>query len=188
MELNDKLNELLGKIRPTDAQRKNLQDAHIRLRDRLMADEQLKPLIVDTFLQGSYRRHTAIRPDGDKSDVDIVVVTRLAREDFPNPERAMDILIPFLNEYYPGKWKKKGRAIGIELSKVKIDVVIASAPSQVEEDALCKFYGRNGMKVAIGGMETNGRPSRFGYLIGKLGIGKEPIQGSKSGGPRRRMA
>ena len=136
MELNDKLNELLGKIRPTDAQRKNLQDAHIRLRDRLMADEQLKPLIVDTFLQGSYRRHTAIRPDGDRSDVDIVVVTRLAREDFPNPERAMDILIPFLNEYYPGKWKKKGRAIGIELSKVKMDVVIASAPSQVEEDAL----------------------------------------------------
>ncbi len=136
MELNEKLNELLGKIRPTEAQRKNLQDAHIRLRERLMADEQLKPLIVDTFLQGSYRRHTAIRPDGEKSDVDIVVVTRLAREDFPNPERAMDILIPFLNEYYPGKWKKKGRAIGIELSKVKMDVVVASAPSQVEEDAL----------------------------------------------------
>ena len=136
MELNDKLNELLGKIRPTDAQRKNLQDAHIRLRERLMADEQLKPLIVDTFLQGSYRRHTATRPDGEKSDVDIVVVTRLAREDFPNPERAMDLLIPFLNEYYPEKWGKKGRAIGIELSKVKMDVVIASAPSQVEENAL----------------------------------------------------
>ena len=83
MELNDKFDELLGKIRPTDAQRKNLQDAHIRLRERLMADEQLKPIIVETFLQGSYRRHTAIRPDGDKSDVDIVIVTRLAREDFP---------------------------------------------------------------------------------------------------------
>ena len=27
MELNDKFGELLGKIRPTDAQRKNLQDA-----------------------------------------------------------------------------------------------------------------------------------------------------------------
>ena len=142
MELNDKLNELLGKIRPTEAQRKNLQDAHIRLRERLMAEVQLKPLIVDTFLQGSYRRHTAIRPDGEKSDVDIVVVTRLAREDFPNPDRAMDILIPFLNEYYPGKWKKKGRAIGIELSKVKMDVVIASAPSQVEEDALLQVLQR----------------------------------------------
>ena len=65
MELNDNLNELLGKIRPTDAQRKNLQDAHIRMRERLMADEQLKPIIVDTFLQGSYRRHTATRPDGE---------------------------------------------------------------------------------------------------------------------------
>ena len=142
MELNDKFDELLGKIRPTDAQRKNLQDAHIRLRERLMADEQLKPIIVETFLQGSYRRHTAIRPDGDKSDVDIVIVTRLAREDLPDPERAMDVLVPFLNKFYAGKWQKKGRAIGIELSKVKMDVVIASAPSQAEEATLLQVLGQ----------------------------------------------
>ena len=139
MELTESLKDLLSRIRPTDAQQKNLQGAHIRLRERLMSEESLKPIMVETFLQGSYRRHTAIRPDGDKSDVDIVAVTRLAREDFPDPDKAMDILVPFLDKYYEGKWKKKGRAIGIELSKVKMDVVIASAPSEVEEKTLLQI-------------------------------------------------
>ena len=80
MELNDQLQELLSGISPTDAQQSALRDAHIRLRERLMADDDLKPLIVETFLQGSYRRHTGIRPgEGDKPDVDTVVVTRLDR-------------------------------------------------------------------------------------------------------------
>ena len=63
MELNDQLQELLSEISPTDAQQSALRDAHIRLRERLMADDDLKPWIVETFLQGSYRRHTGIRPE-----------------------------------------------------------------------------------------------------------------------------
>ena len=157
MELNESLKDLLTRIRPTDAQQKNLQDAHIMLRERLMADESLKPIIVETFLQGSYRRHTAVRPDGDKSDVDIVAVTRLAREDFPDPEKAMDILVPFLNKYYAGKWKKKGRAIGIELSKVKMDVVIASAPSEAEEKTLLEILQREWSDEGFGKGETEWR-------------------------------
>ena len=82
-----------------------------------MADEQLKPIIVETFLQGSYRRHTAIRPDGDKSDVDIVVVTRLAREDFPDPERAMDVLVPFLNKFYAENGRRKAARLASSYPK-----------------------------------------------------------------------
>ena len=136
MELNDQLKELVSEISPTDSQQSALRDAHIRLRERLMADDDLKPLIVETFLQGSYRRHTGIRPErDDKPDVDTVVVTRLDRNQY-TPEQAMNVLVPFLNRYYAGKWKKKGRSIGIELANVKLDVVITSAPSKAGEQAL----------------------------------------------------
>ena len=136
MELNDQLQELLSEISPTDAQQSALRDAHIRLRERLMADDDLKPLIVETFLQGSYRRHTGIRPgEGDKPDVDTVVVTRLDRSKY-TPDQAMNVLVPFLNRYYAGKWKKKGRSIGIELANVKLDVVLTSAPSEAGEKSL----------------------------------------------------
>lgn len=138
MELNDQLKELVSEISPTDSQQRELRDAHIRLRERLMADEDLKPIIVGTFLQGSYRRHTAKRPEtGDKPDVDTVVVTRLNRHEY-TPEQAMNVLRPFLNRYYPGKWKKKGRSVGIEMGKVKLDVVLTSAPSEALERSLIK--------------------------------------------------
>lgn len=139
MELDAQLRELVGEISPTDTQQNNLRDAHIRLRERLMADADLKPWLVGTFLQGSYRRHTGIRPQGDdKPDVDIVVVTRLNRYDY-TPEQALNVLRPFLNRYYGGKWKKQGRSIGIEMSKIKLDVVLTSAPSEVDELLLLDF-------------------------------------------------
>lgn len=143
MEPENQLRELVKAISPTDTQQKNLRDAHIRLRERLMADADLKPLIVGTFLQGSYRRHTGIRPQGnDKPDVDTVVVTRLDRHEY-TPEQALNVLRPFLNRHYEGKWKKKGRSVGIEMSKIKMDVVLTSAPSEAEEALLLNFMSRD---------------------------------------------
>ena len=40
-----------------------------------------------------------------------------------------------MDKHYKGKWEKKGRSIGIEMSNVKMDVVIASAPSEEESYA-----------------------------------------------------
>ena len=135
MELNSYFTDFLSEIRPTDAQTESLIDAHTRLRKRLLADEKLGPKIVSVFLQGSYRRSTSIRPQGDdKLDVDLVAVTRFRREDYPVADRIMDEFAPFLRKHYKGKWKRKGRSIGIELSRVKLDLVIATAPS--EEEAL----------------------------------------------------
>ena len=42
MELNDQLKELVSEISPTDSQQSALRDAHIRLRERLKADDNLK--------------------------------------------------------------------------------------------------------------------------------------------------
>lgn len=136
MELNQQLEELVREISPTQSQQDKLRAAHIRLRERLMADETLKPIIAATFLQGSYRRHTAIRPEpGEKLDVDTVMVTRLDKDQY-TPQQALNLLRPFLNKHYPGRWKFKGRSVGIEMSDVKMDLVLTAAPSQVFQDYL----------------------------------------------------
>jgi hypothetical protein len=132
MELPTDFNDFLQEIRPTENQRSNLKTGHKTLRDRLNADEDLKKCLVSDFLQGSYRRATAIRPKGDRrSDVDIIVVTKLSENEY-TPAQAMDLFKPFLNRYYKGKWRQQGRSFGIELSYVELDLVLTSAPSEAE--------------------------------------------------------
>jgi len=131
MELNSYFTDFLREIRPTDNQKKDYQSGHKTLRKRLKSYDPLKDIIVSTFIQGSYRRATAVRPKGDKRpDVDVVVVTRLSREEYPEPKKAMDLFIPFLDEYYKDKCTPNARSFRIELSYVDLDLVITSAPSE----------------------------------------------------------
>ena len=95
----------------------------------------MKLILVSTFLQGSYRRATAVRPKGEaKLDVDIITVTRISQSDYPNPDDAMDLFVPFLDKHYKGKYQRQGRSFGIERSYVNLDLVITSAPSEAEEE------------------------------------------------------
>lgn len=122
----------LTEIRPTKAMRDDLKMGHRTLRDRLNADEELGDCLISDFLQGSYKRSTAIRPKGARrSDVDIIVVTKLSENEY-TPARAMSLLAPFLEKHYKGKWRQQGRSIGIELSYVEMDLVLTSAPSEAE--------------------------------------------------------
>ena len=132
MILQSDFNSFLQGIRPTQAMRDDLKAGHETLRDRLNADEHLKPILVSDFLQGSYRRYTAVRPKGDKrSDVDIIVVTKLDENEY-TPEDALGLFEPFLNKHYKGKWRRQGRSFGIEMSYVELDVVPTSAPAEQE--------------------------------------------------------
>lgn len=132
MELKSDFETFFSEIRPTKSQREDLQTGHKTLRDRLNADEDLKRCILSDFLQGSYRRATAIRPKNDcRSDVDIIVVTKLSEQEY-TPAQAMDLFKPFLNKHYMGKWQQQGRSFGIELSYVELDLVLTSAPSEAE--------------------------------------------------------
>ena len=136
MELNSEFTSFLTEIRPTENQRAEMKSGHATLRTRLQADAKLSPLIVSDFLQGCYRRSTAVRPKGGKrSDVDIVVVTTLSEAEY-TPEQAMALFIPFLDEHYKGKWRPQGRSFGIEMSHVDLDLVITSAPSEAELSVL----------------------------------------------------
>lgn len=132
MELPSYFSDFLAEIRPTKNQKSEMRTGHRTLRERLYKDEKLAPIIVSTFLQGSYRRATANRPRaGCRSDVDIVVVTTLHEQDY-TPQEAMDLFVPFLNEHYKDRWEFQGRSMGIGLSYVDLDLVITSAPSEAE--------------------------------------------------------
>jgi hypothetical protein len=136
MDLNPQFTEFLTRIRPTDPQRNDLITGHKTLRSRLNGFDDLKDIIVTTFLQGSYRRYTAVRPIGDKRpDVDVVVVTRL-EESNHTPQQAMNVFIKFLDKYYKDNWRFHGRSIGIELNYVDLDIVVTSAPSEVLTESL----------------------------------------------------
>jgi hypothetical protein len=135
-EMKSSFKTFLTDIRPTANQFDDMRTGYKTLKSRLLNDETLSSIIVSTFLQGSFRRATAVRPKGDKrADVDLVVVTKLKREEYA-PQAAMDLFVPFLKKHYDGKWEFQGRSIGIGLSYVDLDLVITSAPSEAETLAL----------------------------------------------------
>ncbi|MEW6226637.1 MAG: nucleotidyltransferase [Bacillota bacterium] len=132
MILKTDFDTLLQEIRPTTAMREQMISGHQVLRDRLNADRDLQPILVSDFLQGSYRRHTAVRPKGDqRSDVDIIIVTKLHEQEY-TPQKALALFEPFLDKYYKGKWRPQGRSFGIEMSNVDLDIVPTSAPTEQE--------------------------------------------------------
>ncbi len=133
MELPSYFRDFLSAIRPTSAQLDDYKSGHKTLRERLYADERLSRIIVSTFLQGSYRRATAIRPhEGKRADVDVIVVTRLKTDEYDRPQKALAVFLPFLDAHYKGKYEVNGRSFGIQLSHVDLDLVITAAPSESE--------------------------------------------------------
>ena len=128
--------DFLSNIRLSQNQINDLKTGHTTLRNRLSKDEELSKIIISTFLQGSYRRSTAVKPkNGNKSDVDVIVVTNLDSEE-TTPEEALNCFIPFLEKHYKDKYRLQGRSIGISLSYVDLDIVPTSAPSESEKSAL----------------------------------------------------
>lgn len=128
--------DFLSNIRLSDSQVNDLKTGHTTLRKRLEQDDTLSKILVSTFLQGSYRRSTAVKPkNGNKSDVDVIVVTKLDPKEY-TPEEALNLFVPFLDKHYKDKYRIQGRSIGITLSYVELDIVPTSAPSESETGIL----------------------------------------------------
>ncbi|WP_408913617.1 SMODS domain-containing nucleotidyltransferase [Brucella pseudogrignonensis] len=141
MELKSQFREFLASIRPTERQKEDWRTGSNTLRARLSSDAELGPQIIATFLQGSVRRSTAVRPYGDKRpDVDVVVVTKINPMEIA-PADAMNRFLPFLRKFYADRWRPQGRSFGIELSHVDIDLVItALPPDRQSHDAMESLY------------------------------------------------
>jgi hypothetical protein len=141
MRLTPQFTQFISDIRPTDRQKEDWRTGSKTLRRRLAEQQDLKDIVVATFLQGSVRRSTAVRPTGDKRpDVDVVVVTSIDHA-HETPRQAMNRFVPFLDQYYKGKWEPQGRSFGIELSYVDLDLVITALPSDpAARQALRELY------------------------------------------------
>lgn len=139
-------NDFLAEVRLTEPLERACREKHQTLREELAADAELGPIIIDAFLQGSYRRHTGVRPldpDGrnEHVDVDLVVVTTLDHEDPANsPAKVLERFTPFLDEHYPDAWSPNDRSMKIEFddTPVTLDLVVTAAPSMAVREELVK--------------------------------------------------
>jgi hypothetical protein len=142
MEMKTGFETFLTEIRPTSNQISDMKSGHETLRTRLNGYSDIQKWIIGTFIQGSYRRSTAIRPKNDeRSDVDVVVVTSIPQT--YTPSNALKLFEPFMEKYYHGKWRRQGRSIGISLSYVDLDLVITSAPSEAFKQQLAVITSLN---------------------------------------------
>lgn len=102
-ELKSHFSDFLKNIRLSKNQVQDLAKGHKTLRKRLLEDEDLSNIVQTTFLQGSYKRNTAVKPkNGNRSDVDIIVVTNIDQKKI-TPQEALDMFVPFLDKHYEGK-------------------------------------------------------------------------------------
>lgn len=83
----------LNKIEPSKTTKDYISSVQNTLRKFLENHDKYKDIVKETFLTGSYAKHTCIRPgtyDG-KPDVDIAVITK-----YTNSDNSKDVL----NELY----------------------------------------------------------------------------------------
>ncbi len=140
LELPTYFKDFLSEINPSPSYVEDMQTGHRTLRKRLREDKDFKDIHVNTFLQGSYARDTAIHPG---KDVDIVVVTNVD-PDRTTVKDVYDFMKPILNRYYEDKWKLQGRSFGIELSYVDLDLVFA-ASRHLDEDTYTTLARSEGL-------------------------------------------
>lgn len=140
MDLPTYFADFLLRIRPSGEMRDTFKQAHTKLRQLLLKDTRLADIIIGTFLQGSYRRATAICPvDGKRSDIDIAIVTKFNKREY-DPKQALSEFKPFLQQHYGGAWGSNSRSLHVTDADldVDLDLVITSAPAESEVGMLSK--------------------------------------------------
>jgi predicted nucleotidyltransferase len=135
MATQQQFRDFLQDIEPSSTTKRNASVGHTSLRRYLKEHEEFSDYHLDTFLSGSYKRDTAIRPqikDGVEShpDVDIIVVTNHSLSD--DPCKVIDLLYDTLRGKYE-RIRKQARSVGIRTSKVDMDVVPIIAPNGLGE-------------------------------------------------------
>jgi len=122
VELAADFKALLSSIQPDDDDVADAKDAHETVREQLRTDEEFKEAHKDTFLSGSYARHTAIN---DINDVDVICIVDIDQS-ITEPEVVLAWTQSILGKYYK-KTKRQGRSVGAQADKgVWLDIVPAT--------------------------------------------------------------
>lgn len=134
MATQKQFEDLLRDIEPSATTKSNASSSHTLLRQRLREHDDFSPFHVDTFLSGSYKRDTAIRPqtiNGQETrpDVDIIVVTNHTLYD--SPPDVIDLLYDALTDSY-ATVRRQNRSVNVETSLTDMDVVPIIAPNGMD--------------------------------------------------------
>lgn len=118
--------DFLYEIEPSTSTASACSSAHNTLRECLRTDETFSEYHEDTFLSGSYKRDTAIRPQKiggvlQRPDVDIIVVTNHTEDDAP--QTVLNSLEAALADSGYKNIKVNRRSIAVTLATVDMDVV-----------------------------------------------------------------
>lgn len=123
----------LTNIEPSESTIQYISSIQNNLREYLQTHKGYGKILIETFLSGSYAKHTSIRPvKGDKKrDVDIIVVTRY--EKTKSPIEVLDELYEVLKEssLYESVSIQR-HSVGVEMSQISVDIVPVIV--DVEED------------------------------------------------------
>jgi hypothetical protein len=125
MTPNTRFTEFLADIEPSSTTKRNASSQHNQLRSTLLNDEEFGQLHKFTFLSGSYKRDTAIRPrvsngKSQRPDVDIIVVTKHSLID--SPVGVIDSIHNTLAQHYTPT-NRQDRSVSVSTSSVDMDVV-----------------------------------------------------------------
>lgn len=125
MTPNARFTEFLADIEPSRTTKSNASAAHSKLRTTLSNDAAFGPLHRHTFLSGSYKRDTAIRPqvkngNAQRPDVDIIVVTNHGTYD--DPVGVVDAVHAALTRHYTPT-NRQARSVSVSSTLADMDVV-----------------------------------------------------------------
>jgi SMODS domain-containing protein len=125
LELAGDFSAFLSSIQPGEDDVTAAKAAHEKVRERLRTDEESKEAHKDTFLSGSYARHTAIN---EINDVDVICILDLDHR-ITEPEVCLAWIQGILARYYK-ETKRQGRSVGTNAAKgVWLDIVPATPVS-----------------------------------------------------------
>lgn len=118
--------DMLSEIEPSPSTVAACSSAHNTLRDALAEHDEFSDVHVRTFLSGSYKRDTAIRPTRvggvhQRADVDIIAVTNHTSQDAP--EVVLDAVHQALVDAGYKNLTVNRRSVNVKLVTVDMDVV-----------------------------------------------------------------
>lgn len=120
--LEDRVRAYVSRREPTQAQKDGAQRSHHALRSALDTGN-IGRRIIDSYLSGSYARHTAISPI---DDVDIIFVIDRAEWPDPSPEKVLRTFEGAIRLRRPGSTVvMQRRSVGLQMEHLSIDAVPA---------------------------------------------------------------
>jgi hypothetical protein len=135
VQLGQAIHDFISALELKDKEQEDASGQHVRLREGLTQRLDLDPNFL-TFLTGSYKRRTAIRP---LKDIDVFCVLKRSTSHDPRtltPSAALRQVKAALDAAYPGKAAEpQNRSVNIEFSGTGIAYDVVPAFAEADGDS-----------------------------------------------------